>query len=180
MNLDAVTAEGYREYLMNRRHPRHGGLLGKSAYQSRQLALFHLFHLHNRRGFPEDFWLHLGNLFRGFYRQLPWQWHNTGSNGSASNGLKEGKDAISITLYQDICLWFLDWGTLDGVFAYCFLVPLWNLACHSNNTAFVHLSDINDLFLPIQRWTKLVVMLSIQGTCTETRLTHSSVPSLLK
>ena len=70
VQVDVITPEGYIEYLMGLRHPRHGGRLGKSAYGSKQSALFHLFRLHNRRGFPEDFRLHLGNLFRGFYRQL--------------------------------------------------------------------------------------------------------------
>ena len=143
--LENISAEGYMEYLMSRRHPKHGGLLGKSAYGSKRSALFHLFCLHNRRGFPEDFRLHIGNLFRGFYRQLPQQRHNmnTTNEDAFHASPKEGKDAMSIGLYQDLCQWFLDWGTLDGVFAHCFLVLLWNLACRSNNTAEIYLSDIN-------------------------------------
>ena len=42
---------------------------------------------------------------------------------------KEGKDPLSVDLYANLCLWFLQWGTLEGVFAYCFLVLSWNLAC---------------------------------------------------
>ena len=71
--LDNVSPDGYMEYLMDIRHPRHGGRLSKSAYGSKRSALFHLFRLHNRRGFPEEFRLQLGNLFRGFYRQIPQQ-----------------------------------------------------------------------------------------------------------
>ena len=48
VDLNAMTAEGYMEYLMSLRHPRHGGLLGKSAYGGKRSPLFHLFCLHNR------------------------------------------------------------------------------------------------------------------------------------
>ena len=39
VDLNAMTAKGYMEYLMSLRHPRHGGLLGKSAYGGK-LVLF--------------------------------------------------------------------------------------------------------------------------------------------
>ena len=70
---DNVTPDGYMLYLMVLWHLWHGGRLSKSAYGSKCLAFFHLFHLHNRHGFPVEFCLQLGNLFRSFYWQLPHQ-----------------------------------------------------------------------------------------------------------
>ena len=149
LNVAAVTPDGYMEYLVGLRHPRHGGLLGKSAYGNKRSSLFHLFRLHNKRGFPEEFRLQLGNLFKGFFRQLPRQGRNrstvtpSGQPSSSILSVKEGKDAMSVELYNRICEWFLTWGTLAGVFSHCFLVLSWNLACRSNNTAYIHLADIS-------------------------------------
>ena len=93
--------------------------------------------------------MQLGNLFKGFFRQLPRQ---RGARRAAVGNLakedppmsvKEGKDAMSVELYTKLCGWFLNWATLDGVFCYSFLVFSWNLACRSNNTGDVYLSDIN-------------------------------------
>ena len=39
---------------------------------------------------------------------------------SFNPSLKEGKDVMSAALYHRISMWFIEWGTLDGVFAYCF------------------------------------------------------------
>ena len=36
----------------------------------------------------------------------------------------------------------MDWGTLDGIFAHTFTILSWNLACHVNNTAKIHLKDV--------------------------------------
>ena len=47
--------------------------------------------------------------------------------------------AMSVELYTKLCGWFLNWGTIDGVFCHSFLVLSWNLACREN----VYLSDIN-------------------------------------
>ena len=50
---------------------------------------------------------------------------------------------LSVDLYANLCLWFLQWGTLEGVFAYCFLVLSWNLACRANNTADIQFNQIS-------------------------------------
>ena len=49
---------------------------------------------------------------------------------------------MSAELYRKIAGWFLGWGTMDGVFAHCFLVLSWNLACRANNTEDILLSQI--------------------------------------
>ena len=46
------------------------GYLSKSAYGTIRAAVSHLFHIHNHVGFSEIFCKELGNLFRGFFRQL--------------------------------------------------------------------------------------------------------------
>ena len=55
---------------------------------------------------------------------------------------KEGKAPMSVELYCRVCRWFVDWGTLDGIFAHTFTILSWNLACHANITAKIRLKDI--------------------------------------
>ena len=146
VHLDAITAERFMQYVMSLQHTRNGGYLSKSAYGNKRSALFHLFRAHNKVGFPESFRLRLGNLYRGFFRELQ-QYRGGGtaqSNQARQRGAhKEGKDAMSVGLYRALCEWFLQYGTVDGVFAYCFIVLTWNLACHSNNTAIILFNQIS-------------------------------------
>jgi hypothetical protein len=37
---------------------------------NKRSALSHLFRAHNRKGFPTDFRMEIGNLFRGFFREI--------------------------------------------------------------------------------------------------------------
>ena len=49
---------------------------------------------------------------------------------------------MSVQMYQSFCKWFLEWGTLNGVFAQCFLVLLWNLACWLQNIVMIWMDQI--------------------------------------
>ena len=154
--IDVITAEGFMEYIMSRRNAFNGRYLLKSAYGNLRAALFHIFPLHSRLGFPDAFCLELGNLYCSFFRQLsrqnppppaPYQPHADAGNGAPVVVLhrqreKEGKAPMSVELYCRVCRWFVDWGTLDGIFAHTFTILSWNLACRANNTAKIHLKDI--------------------------------------
>ena len=70
LRIAAVIAEGFMEYTMSRRNAFNGRYLLKSAYGNLRAALFHIIRLHNHLGFPDAFRLELGNLYRGFFRQL--------------------------------------------------------------------------------------------------------------
>jgi hypothetical protein len=41
---------------------------------------------------------------------------------------------MSVELYRMLCLWFLELGTNEGIWGYCFLVLTWNLMCRANST----------------------------------------------
>ena len=69
IHLDAITPEGYMAYIMHCRHSSHHGYLSKSAYGDKRATFFHLFRLHNRLGFPDEFARELANLFRGFFHR---------------------------------------------------------------------------------------------------------------
>ena len=58
------------EYIMSCLNAFNGQYLSKSAYGNHRAALFHIFRLHNHLSFPDAFRLELGNLYRGFFRQL--------------------------------------------------------------------------------------------------------------
>ena len=144
------------EYIMSCCNALNGCYLSKSVYGNLRAALFHVFRLHNHLGFPDAFCLELGNLYHGFFRQLTRQNPAPPApdqpNGNPGNGApvvvphpqreKEGKAPMSVELYRHVCRWFVDWGTLDGIFAHTFTILSWNLACCANNTAKIHLRDI--------------------------------------
>jgi hypothetical protein len=170
MNLDEITPNRYMEYILTLRHHRTGNYLSTSAYGCRRSALFHLFRLHNRIGYPNEFRLELNNLFRGFFRNLVQnrQRRITSTNNNIDNNndnagdeasvavstvararinmaeeqTDESKVPLSVELMKAICGWLLSYNTCDGVFAHCFLILTWNLACRSNNTACIKLSDM--------------------------------------
>ena len=92
----------------------------------------------------------LANLFCGFFLQLVNQPHPAAVPGGAATPSvccramhKEGKDPLSVDLYAELCLWFLKWGTLERVFAYCFLILTWNLACRANNIADIRFNQFS-------------------------------------
>ena len=70
LRIDVITAEGFMEYIMSCHNAFNGCYLSKSAYGNLRAALFHIFRLHNRLGFPDAFRLELGNLYHGFFWQL--------------------------------------------------------------------------------------------------------------
>jgi len=49
---------------------------------------------------------------------------------------------LSVALYCAICNWLLEFGTADGLFAHCYLVLTWNLACQSQNTLLIQIKHI--------------------------------------
>jgi hypothetical protein len=149
LHLDAVLPEDFMNFVRSLRHKKHGTFLGKSAYGNKRSALFHLFRMHNKVGFSEDFQVELGNLYWGFYRRV--QQYSTkevpGNQGNAEGNVQhkahqEGKEPLSVAAYTAICRWFFEWGTIDGLFGWLFTVLSWNLACRSKNTALIRLHEI--------------------------------------
>jgi hypothetical protein len=143
VHLEHIQPAVFMKFMLSLRHPTRGGYLSKSSYGSKRSALFHLFRAHNHIGYGESFRLEANNLFRGFNRQRVYR---KGSNNDgvvdAASTPREGKLAMSVDLYKALCGWLLDYGTTDGVFAHCFLVLTWNLACRSNNTSLIKFCDI--------------------------------------
>ena len=45
---------------------------------------------------------------------------------------QEGKTPMTPELFRCVCKWFLLWGTMEGIFAACFVAMTWHLACRSN------------------------------------------------
>ena len=97
--------------------------------------LLHLFRCHNKIGFEPMFNTELGNLFTGFIRSIT-------KRKTAKEAASEGKEAMPVALYFQLCRWFLESDSKDGLFCYCYLVLSWNLMCRTNNTATIRLVDI--------------------------------------
>jgi hypothetical protein len=58
------------------------------------------------------------------------------------NFFQEGKSPMTTELYESLCRWLMEWGTVEGIFATCFLVFTWHLACRSNNTGKIKTSHM--------------------------------------
>jgi hypothetical protein len=149
VRLDRISPADFMGYISGLRNQNSGRMLSKSSYGNKRSALFHLFHLQNKAGFTEEFNLELGNLYRGFNRIRAQDRGNkarhAGGGVRARRLLREGKEPMSVELYKKLCEWFLVWGTIDGIFAYCYLVLTWNLCCRAKNTSKILFKDI--------RWT---------------------------
>jgi hypothetical protein len=108
-----------------------------------------LFRLHNRVGFNDTFRLELTNQYKGLFREMARRANDaTVEEGSVAGTVAvfsrtdESKEPLSTDLLKAISGWLLAYNTCDGVFAQCFLLLTWNLACRSNNTACIKLSDM--------------------------------------
>ena len=158
--LELITPEAHMLHIEQCRNARTQKYLSKSSYGGKRSALFHFFRLHNEIGFPEAFQTRLKVLYKGFFRNL-----TKGKTGAADdpianvddnvgvderNVCQEGKRPMSVELYRSLCRWFLEWGDLEGVFCYCFLVLTWNLMCRANNTCYIVFADVD--------WTKFDCM----------------------
>jgi hypothetical protein len=147
VHVDAITPNRYMDYVLTI-SGRQNRFLSPSAYGSKRAALYHLFRLHNRIGFPASFKLEIGNLYKGFYRKIA-QHRNSPANNINNNNNEvqsnnsDGKQPMSVEMYKSLCGWLLDFGTIDGVFAYAYLVITWNLACRARNTATIRFRDIS-------------------------------------
>jgi hypothetical protein len=136
--VENVTPEAFMEYLESLRNQRTGARLSKSQYGNKRAALHHLFRCHNGLdGYPDGFEDRLSNLMRGFLRVVTQRDQDDGGDVS------EGKAAMSVDLYLALCVWFLQKGTLEGIWCHCFLVLTWNLMCRVNNTTRICLNHIS-------------------------------------
>jgi hypothetical protein len=109
--------------------------MSKSAYCNKRAALFHVYRCHNRVGYDHAFNREIGNLMRGFMRQVAARgtarqavarrrrnviagFDNEDDDDEEGDGTtKVGKEPMSVQFYKEVCRWFLDYGTKDGLFA---------------------------------------------------------------
>jgi hypothetical protein len=87
-------------------------------------------------GYPDGFEDRLSNLMHGFTRVL--RQHDQDDGGDVS----EGKGTMSVDLCFSLCRWFLEKGTLEGVWCHCFIIVTWNLMCYMNYTTQTCLNHI--------------------------------------
>jgi hypothetical protein len=161
--------------------------LGQSSYNHKRSSLFHLFRLHNDKGYTEEYKDQLSNWYKGFSRKIvqlqssqtlsrrrtaprkkdkPTEPLNNDDDDDVTIGdavddsdiigivdddlnliqprtkVDGGKVPMGTDLLMAISKWFLDYGTMDGVFAHTYLLLTWNLACRSHNTSLIKMSDI--------------------------------------
>jgi hypothetical protein len=137
------------------------GFLGIESYNGKRSAAFHLFRLHNKVGFDNNFKLSLNMYYKGFYRTLrqgrsipsrgrrPREQRGNQDDGNEEEDLfsawnaDEAKHPMSVELLKALLGWLLHWNTIDGVFAHCYLLLTWNLCCRVESTALIKMEDIS-------------------------------------
>jgi len=94
---------------------------------------------------PLEFANQLSSIFCGFYQTLTQHCADLGGGGNAGHVLhhSDGKAPMSVAVYEKLCGWLLALGTMDGLFAHCFLMLTWNLSCQSQNTSLIKFRDIS-------------------------------------
>jgi hypothetical protein len=144
-NIDAITPTAYMEFILQLPKNKDEDYWSPSSYGNKRSALSHLFRAHNRIGFLPEFKAELTNLMKGFTREIATNNHRDGGDNIADTifNNKEGKEAMSVELYRKLLEWFLNFGTADGVFAHCYLIITWNLACRAGSTARIRFSDVS-------------------------------------
>jgi hypothetical protein len=158
--LDAVVPADYMSFILTLRKS-DGSYLSSSSYGNKRSALYHLFRLHNRVGFTKNFTNELTNLFKGFNREIAQKRGGAVEGGEGGNvNHREGKEPMSVDLYKCLCGWFLKYGTIDGIFAHCFLVLTWNLSCRAVNTA--------KIMFPYIKWSQSFDSFCIHFSHTKT------------
>jgi hypothetical protein len=169
--LRNITPDRYVTYLLTYRGTGGKRFMSKSFYCNKRAALFHIFWCHNRIGYDHAINREIGNLMRGFMRQVAagaptrrraWQqpnqdnqenqegqgnyavegFANEGEDDDGDGTSKVGKEPMSVEFFKELCRWLLNYCTSDGVFAYCYLVLTWNLACRLGITARIKFRDV--------------------------------------
>jgi hypothetical protein len=142
-NIDAITTTQFMEFILQLPKNKDDDYWLDSSYGNKRSALSHLFRAHNRIGFLPEFKAELTNLFKGFSREIAANNHR-GAGDNNQDGLlsnKEGKEAMFVELHRKLLEWFLNFGTADSVFAHCYLILTWNLACRAGSTARIRFAD---------------------------------------
>jgi hypothetical protein len=149
VRLHCVSASRFMEYIMSLKNTRKpNAYLSKSSYGNKRSSLFHLFRMHNRTGFTDEFDAELAGLYKSFFQRITKHPFRSGianigeGNNEEAGAFKEGKEPLSVELYKAICGWLLSYNTVDGIFAYCYLVLTWNLACRAGNTSRILYRDV--------------------------------------
>ena len=55
---------------------------------------------------------------------------------------REGKSPMTPELYTSLLRWFLQWGTVEGIYCAYYVCQTWQLACRSNNTGRIKFSHM--------------------------------------
>lgn len=151
LDLKNVTTKLFMTYLITLKNRTTNTFYGRSAYNQRRSALFHLFRLHNNVGFDPIFKLRLCHLYTGWFRWLSKKGRgdrkgrkkNSPTTKNVAWSSEDPKLPLSVGAYKAIAGWLLADGTTESNFAHCFLVLTWNLACRSQNTAIIRFGDIS-------------------------------------
>jgi hypothetical protein len=101
--------------------------------------------MHKWTGFTDEIGAELAGMYKSFFRQISKHPFCSGTaninnnigegNSEEAGAFKEGKELMLVELYKAICGWLLSYKTADSIFAYCYLVLTWNLACRAGNTS---------------------------------------------
>ena len=134
INFEGLTVDCFGQYVCEKRKI-DGSLLKPNGYKAMRSGLSYLFKRYKQK-MDETFFEQVGEMIKGAKRIA-----NLARQGGEGN-IEEGKRELSFPLYQDFNKWCAEEGTAEGVFARCFSVHSWNLACRGDSTSQIRLKHL--------------------------------------
>lgn len=125
IDFTKLTAQVVGRYFLSLKKADGVGLLSKSTYASHRSAINHLWRIHKKTP-PPDYVSSLAVTMKGLFNTLAL------SKQRGATKLTSGKIPLPFEVYSKLSKWFLEQKKAsEGVFAACFLVLSWNLACRA-------------------------------------------------
>jgi len=131
VELDLITGQCFLWYLLSLWSSK-GTRLSALAYINKCTALFHLFCIFGHMQ-SNELQTQLKMAMAGLKQSVAIE------KPRGDGWIETGMEPMSFGLYKALCTWFLLMGGGEGNFGHLFLVVLWNLACHSDNTCTIQL-----------------------------------------
>ena len=160
-DIEAFTVEEVMTYIAMQANQRTGKPLGKGGCSGKRSALFHMARCHNDRGWDAAFESKLTLMWKGFTRVSNKRTAAVATREKVANDaisdskteeedddddrddFKEGKVPMTPELFRKVCLWFVHWNRMEGIYAALYVALTWNLACRGNNTGRIRLSHMS-------------------------------------
>ena len=112
-----------------------GGLLKPRGYKAMRSGLSYLFRRYSRK-MDTDYFDELGEMMKGAKRIA------NSARQKGEGNIMDGKREMTFPIYRQFNRWCVEEGSLEAVYARCYSVHSWNLACRGDSTGKIRLKHL--------------------------------------